>query len=112
MSAGMHQGSSKITSPEPTLSILGCTVDEAGPPLPFPILPVIVQAQEAFQRWLPQLLKERPGQWVAFHRDQLLGFAATKTALYQTCLRQGHKRGEFLVRAIEPTVERAYPRAV
>ena len=105
MSASMHPSLAEVNSPDSTLPIPSHAADEPGLPLPFEILPVIVQAQEAFQRWLPQLLKERRGQWVAFHGDQLLGFADTKTALYHTCLRQGHERGKFLVRAIEPQID-------
>jgi hypothetical protein len=75
---------------------------EAVTPLPFPILPEIAQAQETFRRALPQLLKEHPGQWVAYCGERQVGFAKSKTALYQACLRQGYRRGQFLVRCIEP----------
>jgi hypothetical protein len=64
--------------------------------------PLIREAQLAFQAALPQLLRERPGQWVAFHGTRPLGFARTKTELYQRCLQAGHARGEFLVRLIRP----------
>jgi hypothetical protein len=73
-------------------------------PLPVSISPLIEQAQRAFCQTLPLLLQERPGQWVAYHGDRQLGFATTKTELYQACLRQGLQRGEFLVRCIEPDV--------
>jgi hypothetical protein len=70
--------------------------------LPFTILPIIRQAQEAYGQALPQLLRERPGQWVAFDGSRPIGFAGSKTELYQTCLQQGYPRGQFLVRCIEP----------
>jgi hypothetical protein len=60
------------------------------------------QALLAFWRDLPQLLKERPGQWVAYRGDQRLGFAETRAELWQQCLKQGYTPGEFLVRSIEP----------
>ena len=43
------------------------------------------QALCTFQRDLPQLWTERPGQWVAYHGDQQLGFAAQKHESYQQC---------------------------
>jgi hypothetical protein len=67
-------------------------------------LPIIRQALNAFARDLPQFLRDRPGQWVAYHGDKPLGFGATKTALYQECLRQGYIDEEVLVRRIQPSV--------
>jgi hypothetical protein len=69
------------------------------------IPPVVEQAQKAFQAALPQLLRERPGQWVAFHGDRQVGFGASKTGLYQECFALGLRRGELLVRLIQPQVE-------
>jgi hypothetical protein len=73
--------------------------------LPSQVHPLVAQAQQAFHRALPQLLRERPGQWAAYHGDRLIGFAQDKADLYQECLRQGLPRGEFLVRSIEPETE-------
>jgi hypothetical protein len=76
--------------------------------LPGKIPPLIERSQEAFRRDLPDLLKMkgRSRQWVAYHGDRRIGFAPTKTELYQECLRQGFQRGEFVVRSIEPEVPR------
>ena len=60
------------------------------------------QAHELFCRDLGQLLEERPGQWVAYRGTTRIGFAPSKTSLFQRCLSLGLKRGEFLVRCIEP----------
>jgi hypothetical protein len=60
------------------------------------------QATLAFWRDLPQLLRERPGQWVAYHGDRQLGFGATRWELWQECLRRGLVPDEFVVRSIEP----------
>jgi hypothetical protein len=60
------------------------------------------QAILAFWHDLPQLLQERPGQWVAYHGDRQLGFGATRFELWQECLRKGLVPEEFLVRSIEP----------
>jgi hypothetical protein len=49
-------------------------------------------------------MKGRFRQWVAYHGEQRIGFARTKTELYQECLRHGLRRGEFVVRSIEPEV--------
>src|SRR4051794_27765725 len=40
------------------------------------------QAVLAFRRDLPALLKERPGQWVAYHGPNRVGFASTDDELY------------------------------
>ncbi len=74
-------------------------------PLSVPIPPVIAQAQSAFRRDLHQLLQEQPGQWVAYHGGQRVGFGQTKTRLYQECLRRGYEPGHFVVRFIQPPTE-------
>ena len=76
--------------------------------LPDTISPLMKRSQAAFHRDLPELLKMkgRFRQWVAYQGDQRIGFAKTKTELYQACLRRGLRRGEFVVRSIEPEVPR------
>jgi hypothetical protein len=56
-------------------------------------------ALAAFRRDLPQLLLERRGQWVAYEGERVIGFATTKTELYQRCAREGYTA--FLVRHVE-----------
>jgi hypothetical protein len=41
---------------------------------------------ETFERDLPQLLREHPGQWVAYHHDRPLGIFASKDEAVRTCL--------------------------
>lgn len=60
------------------------------------------QALQAFERDLPQLWTERPGQWVAYRGDQLVGFATQKHEMYQQCLQRGLPQEEFVVFCIEP----------
>jgi hypothetical protein len=74
----------------------------AGERPPVGVSPFILWAEDAFRRDLPQLLSERPGQWVAYHGHQQIGFAATKQQLYQECLNRGLPRGEFHILSIEP----------
>jgi len=69
------------------------------------IPPIISRSRAAFLRDLPRLIEERPRDWVAYHGDEQLGFAKTRTELFQECLRRGLKRDEFLVCSIEPQVE-------
>jgi hypothetical protein len=64
--------------------------------------PLVHQAQQAFARDLAQLLKERPGQWVAYHGSQRIGFGCTQAELYGECLRRGINEDEFVVQCIEP----------
>jgi hypothetical protein len=63
-----------------------------------------VQAAWAYARELAQLLQERPGQWVAYHGKERVGFAQTSLALYQECLARGYRQGDFIVYPIEPEV--------
>ncbi len=60
------------------------------------------QALQAFQRDLPQLYTQRPGQWVAYQGDRVIGFADQKQLLYQQCFDQGLQREEFVIFCIEP----------
>jgi hypothetical protein len=62
--------------------------------------PEILEAQTAFLRDLPELLKERRGQWVAYYGAKRIGFGETEEALWQECLRQGYQN--FLVRCVWP----------
>lgn len=50
---------------------------------------LIRRAWEAYQRDLPRLAEERPGQWVAYHGERQVGFAATRADLWQHCLERG-----------------------
>jgi hypothetical protein len=56
---------------------------------------------QAFQRDLPHLYSQRPGQWVAYQGEQLLGFADKKHLLYQQCFDRGLQGEEFVVFCIE-----------
>ena len=60
---------------------------------------------EAFQRDYPQLLQAHCGQWVAYHGNRRLGFAATRMELHQECLRQGLPENELVICSIQPVVE-------
>src|SRR5438552_3876706 len=72
-------------------------------------------ALETFRRDLPRLLKERPGQWVAYHGDRLIGFGATPPDVYDELERRGLKAigQEYIIRCIEPEppdiVDSPYP---
>jgi hypothetical protein len=62
------------------------------------------QALRAFERDLPQLWAERPGRWVAYRGDRLLGFATQQYELYHQCFAQGLTREEFVIFCIEPLI--------
>src|SRR5690242_9857546 len=66
------------------------------------VSPLIREAHEVYQRELPQLLQERPGQWVAYHGAQRIGFAARKQEMDQVCRERGFDLDETLVECIEP----------
>ncbi|MGP0068841.1 MAG: hypothetical protein ACLQGP_35230 [Isosphaeraceae bacterium] len=52
---------------------------------------------DAYRRDRRQLLKERPGEWVAYRGSQRIGLGPTKEQLVQQCLEMGLRRIEFLV---------------
>jgi hypothetical protein len=58
-------------------------------------------ADLTFRKNLPRLLAERPGQWVAYHGDLLVGFARTDNELYRRCRAMGIPDEEYIVRPIE-----------
>jgi hypothetical protein len=60
------------------------------------------QALQAFQRDLPHLWGQRPGQWVAYQGGRQVSFAAQKHELYHQCFQQGLRRDEFVIFCIEP----------
>jgi hypothetical protein len=60
-----------------------------------------VEGEKAFARDLSGLLKERPGQWVAYHGNRQLGFARTSTELYEKGLAQGIPEDDLSVLRIE-----------
>ncbi|MBI3466586.1 MAG: hypothetical protein HY000_26530 [Planctomycetes bacterium] len=66
---------------------------------------MIQRSQEAFRRDLPELLKKRRGQWVAYHGDERIGFGRTETLLYQECFRRGLTDDAFVVRMVVPQWE-------
>jgi hypothetical protein len=66
-----------------------------------PVRSLQQQAQQAFERDLPNLWAERPGQRVAYKGEQRLGFAAQKYEMYQECSRRGLQPDEFVVFCIE-----------
>ena len=68
--------------------------------------PAILEAQEQFLRDLPELLRERRGQWVAYYGNHQIGFSKDDLVLWQECLRQGYQ--ECLIRRIWPHPETDY----
>jgi hypothetical protein len=69
------------------------------------VLPIIRAAVEIFNRDLPELMKNRRGQWVIYHGEELLGFGGTKTDLLQACYARGYPDEELYVVRIEEETE-------
>ena len=65
------------------------------------VLPVIRAAAEMFERDLPELMKDRQGQWAIYHGAKLLGLGGTKTELLQACYDRGYPDEELYVVKIE-----------
>jgi hypothetical protein len=64
--------------------------------------PLTQTALAAFRRDLPDLLKKKYGQFVAYHGEVRLAFARDSFDLYHECYRRGLKDGEFIVEQIMP----------
>ena len=60
------------------------------------------RAQAAFQRDLPQLIKNHRRRWVAYHGDRRVAIGSSKRQLFQQCRHQDLPPEEFVVRLIEP----------
>jgi hypothetical protein len=68
-----------------------------------PDVPALIAAsQAAFRRALPELMKRRLKQWVAYHGDECIGFATDSAILYKECYRRELNDLEFVVRRIMP----------
>ena len=63
---------------------------------------IVLESQRAFESDLDGLLKLHRGKWVAYHGAERIGIGASETGLYARCFQHGLKRGEFVVRSIEP----------
>jgi hypothetical protein len=74
---------------------------EIAPAVQADVLPVIRAATEKFERDLPQLMKDRRGQWAIYHGAGLLGFGGTKTDLIQACYARGYPDDGLYVVKIE-----------
>ena len=70
-------------------------------------------ALATFRRALPGLMEKRPGEWVAYYGDQLVGFATTDLELVLECNRRGYREQDYVVLCIEPElpeiVDSPYP---
>jgi hypothetical protein len=66
--------------------------------------PLIVQAYDAYQRELSELLRTHPGQWVAYRGQERLGIAGSQIDLYRRCL-ENFPLEEILVECVEPNIE-------
>jgi len=62
-----------------------------------PPSPLYALAQEAFYRDVPEILNTHYRQWVAYHGNELIGFARPQTELYERCIHRGLKEDEFVV---------------
>ena len=66
------------------------------------IPPMIVEANAAYDRDLPAMLKTHPGQWVAYRGGQRVGFNKDDLVLYRRCREEGFGDDEFVVYCVEP----------
>ena len=65
-------------------------------------------AEITFDKDLPKLYMERPGEWVAYRGTERIGFAAQKHLMYQQCRQRNLDDEEFVVFCIEPYATEMY----
>jgi hypothetical protein len=65
----------------------------------------IREAQEAFCRALPALLRDHPGKWVAYRGSTLEEVADSEDEVYRRCDKRGLDLGILLVRPVEELPE-------
>jgi hypothetical protein len=68
------------------------------------IPPGIHESRAAFNRALPELLKDRTlfGKWIAFNGTERIGIADDDDPLIRACINRGLKSDEYIVDVIEP----------
>jgi hypothetical protein len=64
--------------------------------------PLIWYGEEAYLRDLRELIKDHQGQWAVYSGDRRLGITRSKQQAFELARKEGLKRGEFLVRGIDP----------
>ncbi len=69
---------------------------------------IILEAQAAFFADLPEMLRDRYKQWVAYHGKHRIGFGKDDWALEEECLRQGYPEDELLIYLVYPYPETDY----
>ena len=88
--------------PEGSLATVRVTLDEpdapsaAGPP------PEFQAAEQRYLEDLPNLMKSKPGRWVAYTRQGLIAEGDDELALFRSCHERGLESGQFLVARVEP----------
>jgi len=65
------------------------------------IHPMIRRAQAAYQRDLPQLVKNHRQRWVAYDGDRRVAMGSSKRQVFQRCRSLELPHGEFVVRFVE-----------
>jgi hypothetical protein len=75
--------------------------DNSSVPLLRLIPPIIIEAQNAFCRDLPRLLKERKGEYVVYHGAQPVIFAKTYEEARKECFRRNLPEHEYVLYCIE-----------
>jgi hypothetical protein len=67
------------------------------------IPPPIWYGEDAYLRDLRELLKNHKGQWAVYSGDRRVGITRTDRQARELAAKEGLKRGEFLLRLIDPS---------
>ena len=61
----------------------------------------LLRSQNAYYRDLPQLLRQYPGQWVAYYQSECVKVGKKQELVYQYCVDRGFDQEEFIVLCVE-----------
>lgn len=65
--------------------------------------------EDTYLRDLRELLKDDQGKWVVYSGNRRVGIICTARQAYELAAREGLKKGEFLVRLIDPSDQEYVP---
>jgi len=64
--------------------------------------PDLRAAERLYLRDLPELLRSKPGRWVAYTAQGAIDEGDDELTLFESCYGRGLRRGQFLVARVEP----------
>jgi hypothetical protein len=96
-----HELSAGPTPAVPVVAPAQGSATSRKPLIDVEVAPLIAQARAAFERDLPELLREHEGQWVAYFGEKQLAFGTTRRELYQQLIPEGYPDNQLFLCFVE-----------